>query len=418
MAKERRGKDSKQNAKYLSFGLASVFFIAAAFAARRYYAFFTLYEEKLYSVSAQTAPQQANQVQEVSEIYSNVLSRYEAIIKNSTRWVYTSLEAYKNQDSATMMVQEHGGMSIYPNWLGCKKGFFKLPKMDKCRPWLNCREIEKITVNRRINHGLGKEVFDATWNDLTVAYVRLRPERLHQEPIRGRVRAGIENLIRLQPSPYVTQVLGYCFEGLNSIMIAELAPYGDLKDFLTSIDYANLNPLGRLGVSIRLARVFSFMHNSPIGTRVNCDMTKVTRALSQFLVTEDFRIVANDLDDLPEVNKEEGLLANCTWGKLEDRDPLFQSPEERAILPALPAPFTEKADIWKIANMTQFIMYKSTNGVKERGVDQILEPLSEFLQQCQSENPEDRPDSKEVVSRLIEEYKKQQPLSNFNIYDS
>ena len=64
------------------------------------------------------------------------------------------------------------------------------------------------------------------------------------------------------------------------------------------------------------------------------------------------------------------------------------------------------------------ITIQSTNGVKERGVDQILEPLSEFLQQCQSENPEDRPDSKEVVSRLIEEYKKQQPLSNFNIYDS
>ena len=29
-------------------------------------------------------------------------------------------------------------------------------------------------------------------------------------------------------------------------------------------------------------------------------MTKVTRALSQFLVTSDYRIVANDLDDLPE----------------------------------------------------------------------------------------------------------------------
>jgi len=56
-------------------------------------------------------------------------------------------------------------------------------------------------------------VFDARWKGLTVAYVRLRPERLHQEPIRGRVRTGIENLIRLQPSPYVTQVLGYCFEG-------------------------------------------------------------------------------------------------------------------------------------------------------------------------------------------------------------
>ena len=73
-----------------------------------------------------------------------------------------------------------------------------------------------------------------------------------------------------------------------------------LTYFLSSKEYTELNPLGRLGVAIRLARVFAFMHNSPIGTRVNCDMTKVTRALSQFLVTEDFRIVANDLDDLPE----------------------------------------------------------------------------------------------------------------------
>ena len=46
------------------------------------------------------------------------------------------------------------------------------------------------------------------------------------------------------------------------------------------IDYLELNPLGRLGIAIRLVRVFAFMHNSPIGKRINCDMTKVTRALS------------------------------------------------------------------------------------------------------------------------------------------
>ena len=63
-------------------------------------------------------------------------------------------------------------------------------------------------------------------------------------------------------------------------------------------------------------------------------MTKVTRALSQFLVTADYRIVANDLDDLPEVT--EGNLPNCTWGKIEDRDPLFQSPEERLYQPDRP----------------------------------------------------------------------------------
>ena len=40
--------------------------------------------------------------------------------------------------------------------------------------------------------------------------------------------------LKIFNSPYVTQVLGYCFEGENSVMIAELAPYGDLKDFVTS----------------------------------------------------------------------------------------------------------------------------------------------------------------------------------------
>ena len=58
-----------------------------------------------------------------------------------------------------------------------------------------------------------------------------------------------------------------------------------------------LNPLGRLGIAIRLVRVFAFMHNSPIGKRINCDMTKVTRALSQFLVTEDYRIGKDSYHD-------------------------------------------------------------------------------------------------------------------------
>ena len=56
-------------------------------------------------------------------------------------------------------------------------------------------------------------------------------------------------------------------------MVSELAPYGDLKDFINSRHYTELNPLGRLGIAIRLVRVFAFMHNSPIGTR-NCFLIK------------------------------------------------------------------------------------------------------------------------------------------------
>ena len=76
------------------------------------------------------------------------------------------------------------------------------------KEWLDCDDIKRIKMGRRLKFGLGKEVFDAVWNDHKVAYVRLRPERLHQGPIRDRVRTGIQHLIQLQPSPYVTKVLG------------------------------------------------------------------------------------------------------------------------------------------------------------------------------------------------------------------
>jgi len=173
----------------------------------------------------------------VGDIYADVVSKYSNLIKNSTRWVYTSLESYR-QFKDNLLVQEHDSIQIYPNWNGCKKGYFKLPKMDDCHPWLDCDGVKRVKLGERLKFGLGKEVFDADWNGHTVAFVRLRPERLHQGPIRNRVRTGIQNLIQLQPSPYVTQVLGFCFEGHNSIMISELAPYGDLKDFVNSQYYS------------------------------------------------------------------------------------------------------------------------------------------------------------------------------------
>lgn len=140
-------------------------------------------------------------------------------------------------------------LKIYPNWRGCAKGYFKVEGMNSCFAWLTCDDLKDIKIEKRINHGLGKEVFEAEWNGVTVAYVRLRPERLHQgkvknhqiyhfsksdssstvvvkfsmnlnqEPIRSRVRTGIENLIRLNPSPYVTQGPGYCPEVTDIIQL-------------------------------------------------------------------------------------------------------------------------------------------------------------------------------------------------------
>ena len=52
--------------------------------------------------------------------------------------------------------------------------------MDDCHPWLDCDGVKRVKLGERLKFGLGKEVFDADWNGHTVAFVRLRPERLHQ----------------------------------------------------------------------------------------------------------------------------------------------------------------------------------------------------------------------------------------------
>lgn len=418
----------KKPKKYLSSFFLAFFIVLICLALHfKYHSFLMIYQEKLTELtpharysgqlklptiynsqilgSSNEQQDQPAVSMEINSALNNVVERYESIIKNSTKWVYTSLEANMEKVGSNFFAQNKD-LKIYPNWQGCAKGYFKVADMSSCFAWLTCDDLKDIKIEKRINHGLGKEVFEADWNGVTVAYVRLRPERLHQEPIRSRVRTGIENLIRLNPSPYVTQVLGYCFEGENSIMISELAPLGDLRDFVGSQNYAELDRLGRLGVVIRLARVFAFMHKSPIGKRVNCDMTKITRALSQFLVTSDFRIVANDLDDLPLVSREDNKLANCTWGKIEDRDPIFQAPEERLHHTSIPNPFDEKADVWKLANMTYTIMYRSVSPSKKEGIDELMAPLEGFLGRCQAQNPEDRPTATEMVIELIEQYKK------------
>ena len=43
-----------------------------------------------------------------------------------------------------------------------------------------------------------------------------------------------------------------------------------------------------------------YLHNSPIGVRVMCDGPNLNRLLSQYLITDNFHMVVNDVDDLEE----------------------------------------------------------------------------------------------------------------------
>jgi hypothetical protein len=55
----------------------------------------------------------------------------------------------------------------------------------------------------------------------------------------------------------------------------------------------------------------AFLHSSPAGTRVMCDANTPEKLLSQFVVDERGRLLLNDLDAAPLVDRRAGLLVKC-----------------------------------------------------------------------------------------------------------
>ena len=164
-----------------------------------------------------------------------------------------------------------------------------------------------------------------------------------------RVRRGFNNLKMLQPHPRVTQLLGYCIAGNITVMITELGTWGDLRQFLLTNTFKEFTMAQRTDIAlqvgykkspteqnlileIKVTDAIGYIHNSPGGSRINCDMNTVGRALAQFIVLEDFRVVLNDVDDLPPGDSKLNLKSQCVIGRHNvnsSADHSFEAPERR-----------------------------------------------------------------------------------------
>ena len=85
-------------------------------------------------------------------------------------------------------------------------------------------------------------------------------------------------------------------------------------------------------MEIKVTDAIGYIHNSPGGSRINCDMNTVGQALAQFIVLEDFRVVLNDVDDLPPGDSKLNLKSQCVIGRHNvnsSADHSFEAPERR-----------------------------------------------------------------------------------------
>lgn len=208
---------------------------------------------------------------------------------------------------------------------------------------------------------------------------------------------GVSMLQALQ-GPLVVQLLGFCLE--DHSLVTEFHPLGsllNLEGVLAQERYQQRNTWQvRLLLALDYVSILHFLHNSPAGRRVMCDSNSLEKTLSQFLLTSDFRLMVNDLEALPEVDPSAGLRAKCGHRELTGD---FVAPEQLwphrsrgvAFSDHLMPGYDERTDIWKIPDVTRFLIGRVPGG------DLVHFHLFSVYEQCKSRDPGRRPSALQVL---------------------
>lgn len=329
----------------------------------------------------------------------------------------------------------------------CPLGYFRLGDMRQCRPWLDCDEIEDNIelTHKDVGNGLGKSFSKAVLEGYPVAFVRTREDKLTSGRIVERVRQGFDNLKMLQPHPRVTQLLGYCIAGNITVMITELGTWGDLRQFMLSPEFHEFTLAQRTDIAVQVVDAVGYIHNSPSGSRINCDMNTVGQALAQFVVLNDFRVVLNDVDDLPVGDSRTSVKSQCIVGRHNvnsTADHSFEAPERRWPWPdrfpkeidpeelanrltsgeyqgdysngvEFKSPqVDEKSDIWKLPDLIEKIIYSGlpTDAITTKRMKAMITHLKPIMKDCKNKDPDTRPTAKVVSNHLIRLEKKLENL--------
>ncbi|XP_022098293.1 protein O-mannose kinase-like [Acanthaster planci] len=282
--------------------------------------------------------------------------------------------------------------------VGSMKGARSCREDGKHRPYLSCQEIEEVELERKIGEGAVKEVHLARWRGLRVAYSSL----IHPQHLEDFLH-GAEMLRALQPHDLVIRLIGLCLHGDRPVIVTEYHQLGSadrINDILSQENLSDRNTVRtRFQLCLDYAQILSLLHSGPAGTRIMCDSNDVGKTLSQFLVTDDLRLVINDLDALPLVDRARGKLTKCghrqLWGDFVAPEQLWPF-DEREFRDADMPLYDEKTDIWKVPDVTDTLLGNVPHG------DIIRLHLFKIHRQCKELNPTSRPTAEEVLKQYKE----------------
>ncbi|KAM7369457.1 hypothetical protein PAMP_013724 [Pampus punctatissimus] len=287
----------------------------------------------------------------------------------------------------------HSNEQLLSPHIGCVPGHFKMGTVKNCTPWLQCSQINTdVRQLKLIGQGAVKKVYLAEWKGQKVALSKLSSPDYLEDFLHGL------SMLQTLQGPHVVQLVGFCLE--DHALVTEYHPLGSLLNLdgvLTQERQQQRNTWQmRLVLAIDYISILHYLHNSPAGRRVMCDSSSLEKTLSQFLLTSDFHLVVNDLDALPEVDQSRGLLVKCGHRELTGD---FVAPEQlwpfrkkgKPFSDDLMTGYNERTDIWKIPDVTRFLMGRVPGG------DLVHFHLFQIHKECKNKDPNLRPSALDVL---------------------
>ncbi|KAI5248704.1 protein O-mannose kinase [Manis pentadactyla] len=274
----------------------------------------------------------------------------------------------------------------------CPHGHFHWGPAGGCAPWLTCKELRaQVRPLRRAGQGAVKRVFLSEWKGHKVALSQLTSLEMKDDFLHG-----LQMLKSLQ-SKHVVMLLGYCEE--DGAILTEYHALGSLSSLEETLNLPRYQAMNtwqhRLQLAMDYVGIIHYLHHSPLGPLVMCDSSDLPKTLSQYLLTSNFSIVLNDLDALPLVDRSSGTLVKCghreLLGDFVAPEQLWPYAEDRPFHDDLMPSYDEKTDIWKIPDVSSFLL-----GHVE-GSDMVRFHLFDIHKACKSWTPAERPTTQDIL---------------------
>jgi len=246
-----------------------------------------------------------------------------------------------------------------------------------CRPMLTCSDFSKFEILDLIGVGAVKVVYGIKYEHHVFALSVLQNEQYIDD-----FKHGLNMLIQLNPSPLIVNLIGYCEREPLGI-VTEYYKYNNAKNIF-NITNAAYTIQQRLHFCINYVEILNYLHNKNL---VFCDSNDLDKILEQILITDELKLVLNDVDALAVVQNN-----NITCGNRELQGD-FIAPEQlwpyknKPFDPSKMPGYNEKTDIWKIPDVCSFFLGND----KDSKIVQYH--LYEIHKECKNMDPHNRPNA-------------------------